>query len=86
MLGEKKTHLSIQPSGDCHFNNCMGFQWGLWVEPAIPKMYSEVTVNEVAFNSSCVNWKKEHNQKLRVVSLDGQNCKLRPGTQCLRER
>ena len=44
MMGEKKTHADIQPSWDCHCNNCMGCQWGLWVEPAIPKMYSECTV------------------------------------------
>ena len=47
MMGEKKTHADIQPSWDCHCNNCMGCQWELWAEPAIPKMYSECTVNEV---------------------------------------
>lgn len=79
VLGEKKTHLSIQPSGDCHFNNCMGFQWGLWVEPAIPKMYSEVTVNEVLSTAAVSTGKKSTTKSWELFHSTDKTANFGPG-------
>lgn len=60
-----------------------GFRWS---QPFLNVF--EFTVNEVLSTAAVSTEKKRKAQpkKLRVVSLDRQNCELRPGTQHLRER